>query len=181
MKITYLLLVLVLTQACVEVKEKLPGEREVSEEEIKTGAYSNTDGEIAVYNYEGFEPVFDRSNDTTYIINFWATWCKPCIKELPYFEEINTNYTDKKVKVMLVSLDDPKKLDSQLIPFVKKHKLNSEVILLDDPAANTWIPMVSPEWSGSIPATLMVKNGERKFYEKTFTYNELETELKTLL
>ncbi|QNJ98200.1 TlpA disulfide reductase family protein [Constantimarinum furrinae] len=181
MKFTYLLLLFMVFQACVEGKETPSEEAEVSEEIDKAESYTNTDGKIAVYNFEGLEPEFSKSNDTTYIVNFWATWCKPCIKELPYFEEINSKYSEDKVKVMLVSLDDPKKLDSQLLPFVEKHQLNSTVVLLDDPAANTWIPMVSPEWSGSIPATLMIKNGARKFYERSFTYNELETELKTIL
>ena len=42
-----------------------------------------------------------------YLIDFWATWCKPCIKELPAFEELNARYQDKGLKVVLVSLDFP--------------------------------------------------------------------------
>ena len=61
--------------------------------------------EIKTYNFNELEPIFHYQNDTTYVINFWAMWCKPCVEELPYFETIRKNYSDKKVKVILVSLD----------------------------------------------------------------------------
>jgi len=119
--------------------------------------------------------------ETTYVINFWATWCKPCIEELPYFEELNKNYEDSNVTVVLVSLDFPKHIEKQVIPFIKKNNLQSKVLLLDDPDANTWIPKVSEEWTGAIPATIIIKGEKQQFYEKSFTYTELETELKTIL
>ena len=70
--------------------------------------------------YENFEElafIFQQQNDTTYVINFWSTWCAPCVKELPYFEQVNQKYTNRKVKVILVSLDFPKQLETKLKPF----------------------------------------------------------------
>lgn len=136
---------------------------------------------IPTFNFNELEPLLNKRNDTTYIVNFWATWCKPCIKELPAFEKINKLYASQKVKVLLVSLDFPKHLESQLIPFVEKRKIKSNVILLDDPDANGWIPKVNKEWSGAIPATLLYNNTERKFHERSFTYEEIETELISIL
>ena len=114
------------------------------------------------------------------LLNFWATWCKPCIKELPYFEEVTQQYADDKLKVILVSLDFPDKLKDQVAPFVEKRNLKSQVVLLDDPDANGWIPKVSEEWSGAIPATVIYKNNERRFYEKSFTREELFEEIKSI-
>ncbi|WP_432410023.1 TlpA disulfide reductase family protein [Rasiella sp. SM2506] len=147
------------------------------------GTENATYDELELMNFTEFEARYlqQPSSETTYVINFWATWCKPCIKELPYFEELNKNYKDKHVKVVLVSLDFPKQVEKQVIPFIKKHNLKSEIILLDDPDANTWIPKVSDMWSGAIPATLFVKGDKQKFFETSFTYTELETELKTIL
>lgn len=148
-------------------------------EAIKNVSYD----ELELVNFAEFEAKYlqQTSSETTYVINFWATWCKPCIKELPYFEELNKNYKDKDVKVVLVSLDFPKQIEKQVLPFIKKHDLKSEILLLDDPDSNSWIPKVSEEWSGAIPATLFVKGSTQKFYETSFTYDELETELKTIL
>lgn len=136
---------------------------------------------IPVYDFSAFEPLINKDDGKTYIVNFWATWCKPCIKELPAFESINEKYGDKGVEVILVSLDFSEKLESQVVPFVEKHGLESDVVLLDDVDSNSWIPKVSENWSGAIPATLIYNNNERKFYEGSFTYEELETELKTFL
>ena len=70
------------------------------------------------------------------ILNFWATWCAPCIKELPYFEVLDRR---EDVEVLLVSLDFPKHKESRLLPFIKKNKLQSKVVLLDDADENYWI------------------------------------------
>ena len=141
----------------------------------KISAKQTENDDIEVYNFEEFERFLKEEQDQIYVINFWATWCKPCIQELPYFEAAQNKHKD--VRVILVSLDFPNKLQSQLIPFVKKNSIQSQVILLDDPHENEWIPKVDSTWSGAIPATLMIKGSKRKFYEKSFTQKELENEI----
>ncbi|WP_103071977.1 TlpA family protein disulfide reductase [Aquimarina sediminis] len=146
-----------------------------------TNVFESKGIEIPVYDFESFKPLLTINDGKTRVVNFWATWCKPCVAELPYFELINSRYPDDKVEVILVSLDVPSQVESKLIPFVVKQKIESKVILLDDPDANSWIPKVSKNWSGSIPATIIYKNGTINFYERSFTYNELEKELKKML
>ncbi len=136
---------------------------------------------IPIYDFESLEDgYFNKEDGSTYVINFWATWCKPCVKELPAFEKLNENYKEQGIKVVLVSLDFPEKIKTGVVPFIEKHQLQSEVVLLDDPDANTWIPKVSEAWSGAIPATLIIKDGKKVFFEKSFTYEELETEIKAI-
>lgn len=115
------------------------------------------------------------------MVNFWATWCAPCVKELPYFERVNRDYKDKNVEVLLVSLDFPKKKKSKLIPFIQKKKIQSEVVLLDDVNEQFWIADISEEWSGALPATLIYSKGKRKFYEKSFTEEELQKEIQSFI
>ena len=117
-----------------------------------------------------------KGGDTVYVVSFWATWCAPCIAELPYFEKLQTTYKDQPLKVLLVSLDFKSKLEKAVIPFVTRRKLTNEVFLLNEANAQEYIDRVSTQWSGAIPATLIYnkKKALRKFYEKEFTYDELD-------
>lgn len=121
-------------------------------------------------NYTELKPLLNQRGDKIYVVNFWATWCAPCIKELPYFEVLNQG---EDVEVLLVSLDFPKHKESRLLPFIKKNKLQSMVVLLDDADENYWINNIHPNWSGAIPATIVYNNDKRDFYERSFTQNEL--------
>lgn len=132
---------------------------------------------IPVYDFDGFAPFLDQQNDTTYVINFWATWCKPCVEELPAFEALNKNFKKEKVKVILVSLDFIRHYDTKLLPFVEDRGIESKVLLLNDPKSSQWIDRVSAEWSGAIPATVIYRGDMRHFYEQSFTYDALESEV----
>lgn len=173
MKMIGLIFVIMLVSCKETVKNELDDSSVVSAE--------IQENELEVYDFEGLQKYLTTSSDTTYVINFWATWCAPCIKELPYFERLNSSYADEKVEVILVSLDFPKKYESHLKPFIKKKKLKSKVVALNDPNSNTWIKMISMDWTGAIPATLIFNKDKRQFYEKTFTFDELETEVKQFL
>jgi thiol-disulfide isomerase/thioredoxin len=137
----------------------------------QTLSYSQSQTYIPIYNFNEFEHFLHFHNDTVYVVHFWATWCVPCRKELPEFEKINLKYFDRKVKVLLVSLDFPAQIEKKLTPFLKNNHISAEVLLLNDPKSNAWIDKVDTSWSGSIPATLIYKNNRRNFFEK-----ELEKE-----
>jgi len=123
--------------------------------------------EIVVYEkFEEFEKNVNKEDDTTYVINFWATWCAPCIKELPYFEKVHND--NKNVKVILVSIDSRKDLKKKLIPFVEKRKITAKVIMLSDKDYNSWLPKVDENWSGAIPATLIIQGKRKLFAEREF-------------
>ena len=136
---------------------------------------------LEIYDYDGLEPLLSMNDDKTYVVNFWATWCAPCIKELPHFEKLNQNYKGKNVEVILVSLDFPKMYDKKLKPYIKEHDLKSRVVALDDPDMNIWIPKVYENWTGAIPATLIYNKSGREFYERSFNYDELVTELRQFI
>ena len=144
---------------------------------------SLTLADIAVYDdFSKLEPIFHKQTDTTYVINFWATWCKPCVEELPYFEQLHEAFSGQKVKVILISLDFPKQLESKLLPFIEKHDLQPEVIALTDVRQNEWIDKVDPQWSGAIPVTVIYRGEQRRFFGEQFSgYEELQSIVKELL
>jgi thiol-disulfide isomerase/thioredoxin len=135
--------------------------------------------ELQVVDYDGLEPYLNQDDNTLHVVNFWATWCAPCVKELPYFEALVSSYDN--IDVLLVSLDFPNKYETKLIPFIEKYELKSKVIALDDTDQNRWIPAINESWSGAIPATLIYQGQKRKFYERSFTQEELKTEIEQFL
>lgn len=137
--------------------------------------------DLEVNDFSDFEKYLKKKDGKIHVINFWATWCAPCVKELPYFEKLNAEYKDQGVEVLLVSLDFPHLYEKKLIPFIKEKKLQSKVVALDDPDMNSWIPKISADWSGSIPATVIYKNDTREFYEQSFNYEELKEKLDPFL
>lgn len=120
-------------------------------------------------SFDDFAPLLEQTqNDTTYVINFWATWCAPCVKELPYFEKLHQTLAAQKIKVILVSLDFRKDLESKLKPFLAQRQISASVAALVDSRQGQWIDKIDPSWSGAVPATLVYRGRQRQFKEGEF-------------
>ncbi len=128
---------------------------------------------VSVIGFDELQSKFIRSDDTLRIFNFWATWCKPCVEEMPCFLRAAEQFRAQKVIISLVSLDFRKHLESRLIPFIQERNIRLPVLLLDAPDPNQWIDKVSPQWLGAIPATLFIKGNKTFFHESEFTCEEL--------
>ena len=135
---------------------------------------------VAVIKFPELQKRLARLTDTTYVVNFWATWCGPCVKELPNFEQLRVANADRKVKVLLVSLDYASQLDRKVKPFVKQRGLKSEILLLNEPDPNDWIDKVDAKWSGALPFTLILNNKtkQRVSFERELSAAELSAALK---
>ncbi len=132
--------------------------------------------------FEHLQKSLNRLSDTTYVVHFWATWCRPCIEEMPVFEQLRKEYSTKKMKFLFVSLDFPSDLMNKVKPFLTKNNINAQVLLLDEPDYNAWIDLVDKEWSGSIPATLLLNTTmrKRKFFVGNVKLPEFSDELKMM-
>lgn len=128
--------------------------------------YVDSTGVPLYENYDDLAPVFEHKNDTTYLINFWATWCKPCVEELPYIEQLHDDFAGQKLSIILVSLDFPDQIDKKLIPFIREHQLRSQVVALLDGDYNAWIDRVEPAWGGAIPISIVYNAEKRVFIDK---------------
>jgi len=162
----YLLCLALCLLSCSKSKKEA---EKVVETQVKT---------IKTVDFEGLTPYLTAKDDKTYVVNFWATWCAPCIKELPYFQELDSVYADDQLELTLISLDFPDQVDSKLIPFVEKHQIKEKVVLLDAPNENEWIPKIDSTWSGAIPATIIFNKEKRAFFEQSFTKEALFEEVE---
>ena len=137
---------------------------------------SHVDHKVTVINFDKFESLVKKKDNKLYVINFWATWCRPCVMELPEFMEVNRMYrSNPNFKMILVSMDLSKEVESVVQPFLVKNKIDAEVYLLDDnKRMNQWIPSIDKNWGGSIPATVFYRNGEKlEFKESKMKKSEL--------
>ena len=137
---------------------------------------------IPTLDYAGLQQYMQQqhSSDTTVVYNFWATWCRPCVAEMPYFQRLDSLYADRPFKLVFVSLDFPDQ-KARLEAFVARRGIQAEVLHLDEADQNTMIDGISPDWSGALPATLIVGPQGRAFKEQSFTYQELSTWVETML
>jgi len=107
------------------------------------------------------EKILNNREDKLYVVNFWATWCPPCVSELPAFEKVAAGYDKANVRFILISLDFPSQIEKQLIPFLKKNKISLEVAVMMETDSNLWIDKVDPSWQGNIPSTLFLNNPKK--------------------
>jgi thiol-disulfide isomerase/thioredoxin len=126
---------------------------------------------------------YSAMNDTVYVINFWATFCKPCNEEIPDFIRLAEKYKKQKVKLLLVSLDLPSYVPVRLPEFIKKNKYKTNHVWLNETDADRFCPMIDANWSGAIPATVIVNNktGYRKFVEDQMSAVDFEAAIKTAI
>lgn len=135
---------------------------------------------VAIIKFDQLDALISNRSDKIRVINFWATWCGPCVKELPYFQKLEEKQMPG-VEIILVNLDYADKV-AKVNAFVRKKNLTSRVLLLDEVDYNSWIDRVDPSWGGAIPATLFINTatGQRKFVDTPLTESELENHIKSV-
>lgn len=108
------------------------------------------------------ERILNTPDDRIHVVNFWATWCGPCVREFPLFEKVAGDYDGKKVRFLMISLDFPSQVEKQLIPFLKKNNSTLDIAVMMDVDYNAWIDKVDSNWQGDIPATLVFNNARKQ-------------------
>ena len=127
---------------------------------------------ITFQNFEELNAYIQNNSEKPLVVNFWATWCAPCVKELPYFQKLHQE--NPNIKVVTVSLDFEKQVESKLKPFLKKKNYSFVTTYMADKKFNNWISKVDENWSGAIPATWIINGTKGLFVEQEFaSFEEL--------
>ena len=124
-----------------------------------------------------------EKSDSALIINFWATFCGPCIEEIPYFQTTAAKYKHEKVKLLLVSLDFKEYYPEKIEAFAKRYGFTAEMVWLDEEKPDEFCPKIDEKWSGAMPATLFANkvSAQRFFIEAQLKPEELDQAIKKLI
>jgi thiol-disulfide isomerase/thioredoxin len=138
--------------------------------------------EIPKWKVADLKSAIEKAEGPT-IFNFWATFCKPCIEEIPYFQQLAAKYQSAGVKLVLVNLDAPEEYPARIRSMAQRFKMTAPIAYLDESNADLFCPVVDKQWSGVIPASLFVnhKTRYRKFYEDQLNKEELEKEIERMI
>jgi len=146
---------------------------------LATVTFSQTIKKVKVTEVEEYI----KNSDHPIVLNCWATWCAPCVEEIPYFMETVKKYSDQKVELLLVSLDFAKSYPTKIQELIKKKNFEATFFWLNETNADYFCPKIDPKWDGTLPSTLFVnaKTGYRKFFGRPMTDRQIALEVSKLV
>lgn len=119
------------------------------------------------------EKLLSSADDSLTVLNIWATWCKPCVKEIPHFEKVREQFKNQPVRFWYISLDFPDQIESRLKPFVSSRMKGAHVFYMNTVDYDKWMNKINKDWQGSIPVTLFFNRNQKK---EKFEASELTEE-----
>lgn len=126
----------------------------------------------------GIKKLLRNDSDKLRLINVWATWCGPCVSELPSFVSINRMYRRRDFEFITISTDDPAKKD-KVHRSLKEMGLANTNYLYSEEDKYKLIEAIDPQWSGGLPYTILVEPGGKIVYARQGTINpgEMKTRI----
>lgn len=106
-----------------------------------------------------------KPNGRPLLINFWATWCGPCREEFPDLVKIGKDHRDK-IDLITVSLDEVSEINGEVPKFLAEMRSESPAFLLKTPDADAAINLVSQDWQGALPFTILFNAQGETIYSK---------------
>jgi thiol-disulfide isomerase/thioredoxin len=97
----------------------------------------------------------DSAKGKVLVLNFWATWCGPCVAEFPELVALDAKYRDKGVKFVGITADDAEDVQPKVIPFIKKHQVKFDIVQQNIEDSEQLMNQITKDWNGVIPATFV--------------------------
>ncbi len=113
-------------------------------------------------------------------VNVWATWCGPCREEFPDLIKLSDTYKNRDVRFISISADYPDEIESKILPFLEKFKVNFPVFVQDFKDPQDFINLLNPGWNGALPATFIIdaKGVQRSFIVGKRDFEFLKKEIE---
>jgi thiol-disulfide isomerase/thioredoxin len=97
----------------------------------------------------------DSAKGKVLVLNFWATWCGPCVAEFPELVALDAKYRDKGVKFVGITADDAEDVQPKVIPFIKKHQVKFDIVQQNLEDSEELMNQITKDWNGVIPVTVV--------------------------
>lgn len=150
MKLFVSLLIFILVfQGCRKDTEEM---EKLETSEVMTKAYS---GEIPVVDEVWLKEKIENRNGKLLFINFWATWCVPCVEEFPDLVKIYDKHKDSDFEFLSVSVNLPSEIETKVKPFLIEQNANFPVVVVEEKRSEEVINLINPEWNGAVPVTVI--------------------------
>ncbi len=127
---------------------------------------------------DGIKKLLKNDSGKLRLINVWATWCGPCVAEIPDFLNINRMYRNRDFELVTISADKPDKKEKALAT-LKRLQASSKNYIFNSDDAYKLIELIDPKWQGALPYTLLVEPNGKIIYQKQGTINPMK--MKTMI
>ena len=114
---------------------------------------------------EGLKSIAANKTDKLRLVNVWATWCAPCLEELPEFVTINRMYRKRKFEMVTISADDVDKIDFAK-RVLEKTNVSCRNVLFNSGNRDELLETLDPEWEGGMPYTVLIAPGGKIVFRK---------------
>jgi peroxiredoxin len=129
-------------------------------------AWSREEAKLAPLDVAGARELSKNPSKKLRLINVWATWCGPCVAELPELVAMHRMYRQRDFELVTISLDEPSASEKAL-EVLKKHAASSTNYHFTGKERDLFMEALDREWPGPLPHTLLVEPGGKVIYRKT--------------
>ena len=131
---------------------------------------------------KGLTEILSKNNDTLYVTNFFATWCGPCMMEMPHFKKKIEELKDKPVKFTFINIYNKPAWETEVPAFAQNSGLADKILLLDDSKLNQDFFVNFQQWKGNnIPFTFFRKGDKVEESEGSMTEEMLNSQIDSFL
>jgi thiol-disulfide isomerase/thioredoxin len=163
----------------VQAQKKAPSRRQTKTKPQKTARTAKPKTErtaaqnanlppVTRVDFAGLQALLKREPEANrpLLINFWATWCTPCVEEFPELVKIDQEFRPRGLDFVTISLDDLAEINREVPKFLAQMKAEMPAYLLKTSDEDAAIALVAPDWKGGLPFTILLDATGKTAYSR---------------